>query len=361
MRRVLVAGCLLMGGAAAPLVAQQRRAVEVLGFADFNAFFTKRPGVADGFRSGQLAGHVSAELTPRLGIFTEATATPTATGFNLEIERTILRYDFSDALKLSAGRYHTPISYWNTAFHHGQWLQTTANRPEMIKFGGFFLPVHFVGILAEGAVGPGSLGLHYDAGVGNGRGATISRAGDAGDVNNNRAWITGLRVSPGDLRHLELGGAVYVDRVKPTAGAGVRERIFAGHVVWSSERPELIAEYANSRHEQEGTGTTVHSEAGYVQLAYRLPGSADAFKPYGRWERVIVPPTDPLLGALTPNLNYTALIAGLRWDFAPVAALKAEYRREKANSATGYDTFVLQSSFTFPRWHEAAAGSPEAP
>src|SRR2546425_13004144 len=105
------------------------------------------------------------------------TATPTATGFNLEIERTILRYDFSDLLKLSAGRYHTPISYWNTAFHHGQWLQTTANRPEMIKFGGFFLPVHFVGILAEGAVAPRSLGLHYDGGGGNGRGAPVSLAG----------------------------------------------------------------------------------------------------------------------------------------------------------------------------------------
>ena len=30
-----------------------------------------------------------------------------------------------------------------------QWLQTTIDRPEMIRFGGRFQPVHFVGMLAE--------------------------------------------------------------------------------------------------------------------------------------------------------------------------------------------------------------------
>jgi hypothetical protein len=360
MRSFLVLAC-VTAVAAAPLAAQQKRAVEVFGFADFNEFSTKRPGVADGFRSGQLAGHASAELTPRLSFFTEATASPAANAaFNLEIERAILRYDFGDFLKISAGRYHTPISYWNTAYHHGQWLQTTANRPEMIKFGGTFLPVHFVGLLAEGSLGPGSLGLRYDAGLGNGRGTpNFARAGDAGDVNAHRAWTAGLALKPGALRHLQVGGAAYVDRVRPAAGAGVRERILAAHLVWGSERPELIAEYANARHEREGTGVTAHSEAGYVQLAYRLPGTADAFKPYARAERVIVPATDPLL---TPVSNYTGLIAGLRWDFAPVAALKAEYRREKANSTVGYDTFVIQAAFTFPRWHEGeAAGAGVTP
>jgi len=37
----------------------------------------------------------------------------------------LIRYDYNDFFKLSFGRYHTPINYWNTAFHHGLWLQTT--------------------------------------------------------------------------------------------------------------------------------------------------------------------------------------------------------------------------------------------
>lgn len=343
--------------AAAPLAAQHGAAVEVIGFADFNFFVTQRPGVATGFRSGQLAGHVGAELTSRLGVFAEVTASPTATGFNLEIERTILRYDFSDRLKLSAGRYHTPISYWNTAFHHGQWLQTTTARPEMIRFGGTFLPVHFVGILAEGAVGAG---VRYQAGLGNGRHTNLARGGDAGDVNKQRAWLAGLTLTPGALRWLQVGGAFYSDRAQVAAGS-VDERALAAHVVWTREHPEVIAEYARVRHELRG-GPAATSEAGYVQLAYRLPGAADALKPYARWERVDVPTADPLLGAVTPTLNYRGIIAGLRYDFAPVAALKAEYRREQVGTpARWFDTIVLQASFTFPRWEEERAGGEVTP
>src|SRR5260221_286405 len=83
----------------------------------------------------------------------------------------------------ASGRSHPAVGYWNTAFHHGQWLQTSVNRPEMVKFGGQFLPVHFVGLLAEGSVGSGGLSVRYHAGIGNGRGLNIARGGDAGDVN----------------------------------------------------------------------------------------------------------------------------------------------------------------------------------
>jgi hypothetical protein len=356
MRRSAVVGVFALA-LTAPLAGQHRAAVEVIGFGDFNFFVTQRPGVLRGFRSGQLAGHVGAEVTSRLSVFAEVTATPVANApFNLEIERTILRYDFSDRLKLSAGRYHTPISYWNTAFHHGQWLQTTTARPEMIKFGGTFLPVHFVGILAEGAV---VAGLRYHVGLGNGRGSPLSRGGDAGDVNKQRAWLAGLTLTPGGLRALQVGGAFYSDRAQVAPGP-VDERTVTAHVVWTKEHPEFIAEYAHARHEISG-GASATSEAGYVQLAYRLPGPADVLKPYARWERVHVPTSDPLLGAASPTLNYTAVIAGLRYDFAPVAALKAEYRREKIGTPQWYDTLVLQASFTFPRWEEERAGEEVSP
>jgi hypothetical protein len=80
---------------------------------------------------------------------------PPAPGFNFEVERSIIRFDQSDKLKISFGRYHTPINYWNTQYHHGSWLQTSESRPEMVQFGGSFLPIHFVGALAEGALPAG--------------------------------------------------------------------------------------------------------------------------------------------------------------------------------------------------------------
>src|ERR1700704_1973404 len=87
-------------------------------------------------------------------------------------------FDQSDQLKVSFGRYHTPVNYWNNTFHHGSWLQTTISRPEMAQFGGAFIPVHFVGALAEGVLPAGGLNLNYNVGIGNGRGGVISRGGD---------------------------------------------------------------------------------------------------------------------------------------------------------------------------------------
>jgi len=113
---------------------------------------------------------------------------PPATGFNVEIERSIIRYDQSDKLKLSFAAITLRSITGNTAYHHGSWLQTRA-RPEMTQFGGSFISRTFRRSAAEGALPAGGLNLNYNAGVGNGRGAVISRGGDFGDVNNNRAWL----------------------------------------------------------------------------------------------------------------------------------------------------------------------------
>jgi len=51
--------------------------------------------------------------------------------------------------------------------------------------------------------------------------------------------------------------------------------MFDVFLAWTTERPEVIAEYVRSRHQQDG-GAQATSEAGYAQIAYRLPGSASA-------------------------------------------------------------------------------------
>src|SRR2546426_5386013 len=135
-----------------------------------------RPG---GFELGQFVLHLTSPLARKVGFFGELSATPRADEYRFEVERSFIRYDYNDLFKVSAGRYHTPIGYWNTAFHHGLWLQTTVRRPEQIQFGGVYVPVHFVGVIAEGKLPSGGLGLGYAAGVGNGRSEQLSRGGGA--------------------------------------------------------------------------------------------------------------------------------------------------------------------------------------
>ena len=152
----------------------------VMGFGDIS-YISKDASNLDGFVVGQAVAHLAASLGNSFSVFGEFSATAKDSEYSFEVERMIVKYDFSDTFKLSAGRYHTPIGYWNSAFHHGAWLQTTTSRPEMIKFGSKLVPIHFVGLLLEGNIPVSNLGLTYKAGYGNGRHANIARSGDAGD------------------------------------------------------------------------------------------------------------------------------------------------------------------------------------
>ena len=306
-----------------------------------------------GFALGQTTLHLISALSPKVSFFSEiaftartdaGTGTPPAPGFNPEVERLIVRYDANDYFKVSFGRYHTPINYWNTAFHHGQWLQTTVSRPEMTQFGGSFIPVHFIGTLVEGAAPAGGLNLNYNFGAGNGRGQVIYRSGDAGDINNNRAWLLNVFLKPDRLYGLQIGGSVYRDLVNPLGVPGAREWIQSGHIVWLKETPEFIAEFANVTHRPIAGGPAFNSQAWYVQTAYRLPWFGRVWKPYYRIEQIHVPRSDVVF-RLVPT--FTASTSGIRYDISSLAAFKLEYRYYWRRDLMPIRGIFAQTSFTF--------------
>jgi hypothetical protein len=306
--------------------------LKITGFGDVDYSATRRPEGSRGFTLGQFVLHMASELSPRVTFFGElsfsaradaGTGSPAAAGFNTEVERMMVRFDHSDRLKVSFGRYHTPINWWNTAFHHGQWLQTTIARPEMIQFGGRFLPVHFVGGLVEGTMPAGGWHVGYQAGVGNGRGSVISRAGDAGDINGNRAVLLNLFSKPDRAYGLQFGGSLYVDDVTVANSRDFGERIVAAHVAWQKEDPEFIAEVAGVRHRETLATSATWSHAFYIQTAYRLPSFGRLWKPYYRFEHIGVNSGDAVFQGV-PNLDGSTL--GVRYDLSLYAAVKGEYR-----------------------------------
>ena len=327
--------------------------LRIAGFGDINFSAQPRSQGARGFTIGQFVLHLTSQLSSRVTFLGEisfsarsdaGTGAPPAGGFNAEIERLILRFDQSDMLRVSFGRYHTPINYWNTAFHHGQWLQTTISRPEMIQFGGRFLPVHFVGALVEGAVPAGGWNVGYKGGIGNGRAGVISRAGDAGDSNDNLSYLANVTSKPDRIYGLEAGASFYADTIVPAIGGKVGERIVAAHVAYQKETPEIIAEYAGVRHDQDG-GPTLWNHAYYVQAAYRLPGGARKFKGYYRFEHIGIAPGDVVFAAVQPLDGSTV---GLRYDIALFAAIKGEYRSWTRGSGSVRDQGgFFQLAFTF--------------
>jgi hypothetical protein len=347
-----------MAGTATPPVIEDagvtgRPTLQMAGFSDVDFAASNDKNTRSGFSEGQFVLHISSQLSPRVSYFGElsitarrdaGTGSPSAPGFNTEVERSIIRYEVNDMLKASFGRYHTPINYWNTAFHHGSWLQTTVSRPEMTQFGGSFIPVHFIGSLAEGSTSAGGLNLTYNAGFGNGRAAVISRGGDFGDINNNRAWLVNAFIRPDRIYGLQVGASLYRDKVNPTGLPTTGEWIQSAHVVWDKENPEVIAEFANVSHQPAGGGVSSNSQAWYVQIAYRLNPLEHKIKPYYRYEYIHIPKSDAMFRAV-PGLSGSTL--GFRYDVTPFTALKFEYRHFRRPDVPKVDGFVGQTSFTF--------------
>lgn len=320
--------------------------LRIRGFCDVNYSSTDDSTRLSGFRIGQFVLHFSSPLATRVRFFGETSFTAQRHNYVLEVERLLVRYEFNDLLALSAGRYHTPANFWNTAYHHGLWLQTSIDRPEIIKFGGELIPAHFVGLQAEGRF-PGALGMHYQLGVGNGRDLEApTRAGDAGENTAKRAWVAHLFARPSELFGFETGGSIYGDHVDLGDSIPIRELTLAAHFAWTREQPELIAEVARVSHRDLRRSDPYIDTAWYAQLAYRLPGSAADFKPYARYEHTMVDPSDPVVEVTA--YDQEVLTLGIRYDVAVLAALKGEYRNMKpGGGGPRVNGYYLQSSFTF--------------
>lgn len=345
MTRALVTATLLCA-IAGPAYAQNELGppIRVLLFSDATYLLTEQD-VNEGFSLGQVVGHLNGALTERFSVAVEATLTPRSSGTVATLERLIIGYHASDAFKLSAGRYHTPISWWNTQYHHGLWLQTSIDRPRMVRFGTPLIPVHFVGFLASGNLPLGGSILVYEAGAGNGRAPDLVGAGDAGEQDGKLAVVSGLRFRPGVVPALELGIHGYVDQVDPVGTTGpVDERILGGHASWMAN-PEVVVEYLHFIHEPVAGGGASTSDAFYAQVGVRLPPGRTV-QPYVRFERIDIAAGDPLFAGL--GLGYEGVIGGLRWDFAGFAALKGEVRSEEVAGAQRATSFAVNASFVIP-------------
>jgi hypothetical protein len=301
---------------ASTLTAQE---TQIRGFADVT-YRTGSVGTpAPAFGLGQFDLFITSKLTPTFR-FVGETVFEYDEGFIVDVERVIISYEPREWFRAGAGKHHTPIGYWNNAYHHGAVIQPTIERPLMFKFEdeGGVLPIHTTGLLLSGK-NISAAHLTYDLLVGNGIGSTpIS--------DNNRSQSLTAELRSQITSALEVGVSGYTDRAGrgtpnlagDTLRLNMTQHMIGGFVTFLGASNELIAEYQRVMNQAEG-GSSHDTDAMFVYAGHRF----GAFVPYARYDMLTYQPGDPYF---TVNDTKMALV-GARYDFGPMTTVKLEGRR----------------------------------
>jgi hypothetical protein len=265
--------------------------------------------------------------------------------FSVDVERYLLQYSYNDYFNLSAGRYHTAIGYYNTAYHHSTWLQTTTGRPQLFEFEdrGGILPIHNVGVEAYGLIPSGRLGLHYVAEIGNGRESRTPLQAEPVqnivDDTNHKAVNFEIFARPTDIPGLQTGFSIYHDVLVPN-GQPVNENILAAHAIYTKTNFEWLNEALVIRHTPQGLGHDFQTPGFYSQISQRF----GLFRPYVRYDYINASPHEPIF----PDVGLQAgPSAGVRYDASESVALKLQYDFTTLRNQPSTQGLTLQVGFTF--------------
>src|SRR5215831_6044910 len=208
------------------------------------------PGSSGNFYTGDFDLFLTSSITERANVLAEVViGEGDAQTFDLDLERVLFKYDYNDYFRFSAGRYHTGIGYYNTAFHSGKWLQTAVDRPLVMEFAndGGLLPTQAIGVSFEGAIPSGSLGLNYtfEYGSSDTIRPNLDGLGDFTDENNGNHVNVGMFARPRSVPGLQVGGSFYHDQISNfELGPSVRlnQTILNAHVVYNRHAIEFLNE-----------------------------------------------------------------------------------------------------------------------
>ena len=306
------------------------------------------PGSAGNFFTGDFDLFLTARISDRASVLSEIVfGEGDAQSFNVDLERVLLKYDYNDHLKMSFGRYHTGIGYYNTAFHSGKWLQTTADRPLIMEFAndGGLLPTQAVGVSVTGLIPSRGLGLNYlfEYGSSDTIRPDINNSGEEKDFNNGNHVNLGLFARPDAIPGLQVGAAFYHDKISdPELSPQVRvgQTIVNAHVVYTDRKFEFLNEGFLIRHVQQDTGEVHDTSSFYTQLSRQFRHS---IRPYFRYQYI----NASSQGVFDDVLLRHGPSAGIRYDFNAGLALKLQFDHTNRKGQKPLNGLQTQLAFTF--------------
>jgi hypothetical protein len=308
--------------------------------------FGSVPGSAAHFYTGDFDLLLTSKINEKTSVLAEIVFGQDDTqAFGVDLERTLLKYDYNDHLKLSVGRFHTGVGYYNAAYHTGKWLTTSVDRPAIMEFStdGGLLPTHAIGVSLTGLVPSGPLGLNYLFEYGTSR-TVRPRLNGSGedDEHNGNAINVGIFARPRDLPGLQIGGSFYHDKITDQViGPASREgqTIVNLHAIYIAHGIESLNEGFLIRHSIENTTTVFNMPAFYSQFSRRF----GRVRPFVRYQYA--------------NMNTGSILRdvllrhgpsfGFRYDFNDNIAFKSQLDHTIRKGQQDLNGVQLQVAFTF--------------
>lgn len=281
------------------------------------------------FTLGALGIRMLGTLSPSVDALAEFAIETTQDGPIADVEQVALRWRYGPGT-LTIGRSHTDLGFWNTAYHHGLWLQTPISRPHALRFedDGGLAPVHWMGAhyMLQGSVGDGNGALVV--GIANGRGTIVDDIRVLDEVNEGKAALLKGRLR---TSMFEVGATVIYDQIA-SAPVTVRpalpnrridEVIANAYFALRTESTILIAEGYMFAH-------TASTDSWLTFAGYGLFGQAITswLMPYAAIDVVRGAEEDPFFSPdpMTPAADLIEVIGGIRFDVSAWSAIKVEFR-----------------------------------
>jgi hypothetical protein len=319
------------------------------GYADVG-FLRNNDGASDDkrFALGEVDLFATEQLSPRLTALAEVVFETdnqaVVSQVPINLERLLLQYRGNDYFNLDLGSYRTAVGFYNMTFLRGAWLQTALSRPLLFTFedNGGFLPLHNVGVSANGALPSGGLGLHYIAEIGSSRNIGQNTVSPI-DPADNRAVNLALYARPRGLPGFQTGFSSYHDRFSKIFGNYLDRSVWTAYAVYQGHRVEFLNEGALATFRNSATSYG-RIPAAYSQIGYRIFPS---WSPYIRYEYANANGRNVqnLPRLLTPWRQVW--LGGVRYDITEFAALKFELGHETSWLQPAWIRAAVQLAFTF--------------
>jgi len=334
------------------------RGIQWRGFGEFNykvldqkqpelGTFGFVPGSAGNFYVGDFDLLLTSRISDKASVLSEIVlGEEDAQEFSVDLEPVLLKYDYNDHLRMSFGRYHTGIGYYNTAFHTGKWLQTAADRPLIMEFAndGGLLPTQAVGLSITGLIPSRGLGLNYIFEYGSSDTIRPDLNGeDEDDENNGNHINVGAFIRPDRFPGLQIGASFYHDKISDFAkGPSVRlgQSIVNGHVVYNGHGYEFLNEGFLIRHAYDNSRVVYNMPAFYTLLSKRIGAH---WRPFFRYQYVNANPNSTFDDvALRHGPSF-----GTRYDFNDNIAFKLQLDHTLRKDQADLNGLQTQLAFTF--------------